>query len=235
MSNDGRRVAVVVGASSGIGRATAELLRKQNVTTIGISRRLEDTDSTRRCDVRNEQSVERVIKNILSTFGRIDILVNCAGIASLGGPLTLTADEWEDVLKTNLIGSYFCCKHVIPPMRAQSYGRVVNVSSIAGRAYSRTASVAYTCSKYAVIGLTRQLGGIYGKDGITINCVCPTHTKSEMLLANMTLPQLNELAASNPLGRLAEPHEVAEVICFLAGDSASYVNGAVVDINGGLL
>lgn len=233
MSSKEKRVAVVTGASSGIGKATADLLQGRGIATIGVSRRLRDSDWSRSCDVREEESVQDVFRSVMARFGRIDILVNSAGIASMGDPLALSVEEWESVLRTNLIGTYLCCKHAIPAMRAQGFGRVINVSSIAGRSYSRTASPAYTCSKYAVIGLTRQLAAVCGRNGITVNCVCPSHTKSEMLLANVSREEMDKLAASIPVRRLAEPEEVAQTICFLASDAASYINGAIIDVNGG--
>lgn len=235
MSVDGKRLAVVTGASTGIGKVTAELLRSQGIATVGISRRLEDASWTRRCDVTDEKSVERVFQEILSTFGGIHILVNCAAIVSTAGLLDVSVQDWEIVLRTNLIGTYLCCKHAIIHMRGRRWGKIVNVSSIAGRSYSRTASVAYTCSKYGVIGLTRHLAATFGKDGININCVAPSQTLTETLLINVSKAQLEELASSNPLGRLADPKEVAQTICFLVSDAASYINGAVIDVNGGQL
>ena len=235
MSSEGRRVAVVTGASSGIGKAAAELFKSQGLTTIGVSRRSPDTDVTFHCDVQDERSVARVFKRVLDRFGRIDILVNCAGVVAKHDPLTLGAAEWDAILRPNLLGTYWCCKHALKAMRRQRYGKIVNVSSVAGRSYSRTASVAYTSSKYAVIGLTRQLAVHVGRYGVTINCVCPSETKSEMLLRNVPSKRLRALAAAHPLGRLAEPVEVAHAIAFLVSEASSYVNGAVVDVNGGLL
>jgi 3-oxoacyl-[acyl-carrier protein] reductase len=228
-------VAVVTGASRGIGKATADLLREQGVMTFGISQHIENTDWTRQCDVRDEDSVSSAFRELVSTYGQIDILVNCAGVVSTKGPLDLSVQEWETVLGVNLIGTYLCCKHAILNMRSRQYGKIVNVSSIAGRSHSRTASVAYTCSKYGVIGVTRQLAATFGKEGININCVAPSQTMSEMLMANIPKEQLDALASSNPLGRLSEPREVAQTICFLTSDAASYINGAVIDVNGGQL
>ena len=233
MSSDGKRFAVVTGASGGIGKVTTEILRRHGINTIGISRRIEDTEWTRRCDVRDGDTVQQVFNEIVSTLGQIDILVNCAAVVSIGDPLQISAKEWEEVLQANLLGTYFCCKHAIVHMRPRRYGKIVNVASIAGRSYSRTASVAYTCSKYAVIGLTRHLAASFGKDGININCVAPSQTLSDTLIANISRSQLDALAASNPMGRLAGPEEVAKSIYFLASDAASYINGAVLDINGG--
>ena len=235
MSDEGKRVAVVTGASSGIGRAAAEILKEEGIVTIGISRSLNNTERSRRCDVRDEQTVQRIIGEIVSTFGRIDILVNCAAVVSKKEPLDIGADEWDEVLRTNLLGTYFCCKHAILYMRGRKYGKIVNVASIAGRLYSRTASLAYTCSKYAVIGLTRHLAATFGRDGININCVAPSQTLSETLVAHVPKAQMDALATANPLGRLASPEEVARSIVFLSSDAASYINGAVLDVNGGLV
>ncbi len=235
MSNEDRRFAVVTGASSGIGKVTAKLLSQSGILTVAISRRLKNSEWTRRCDVQQESSVQRVFNEIASTLGHIDILVNCAAVVSTEDPLEISVEKWEEVFRVNLLGSYFCCKYAIPHMRGRRYGKIVNVSSIAGRLYSRTASVAYTCSKYAVIGLTRHLAATFGRDGININCVAPSQTLSDTLMAHVPQAQLNVLAASNPLGRLASPEEVARSIIFLASDAASYINGAVLDVNGGLV
>jgi len=234
MSHSEARVAVVTGASSGIGYATSELLRSQGLAVIGLARGLKDSQWTRSCDVRDEEKVEAVFHEIEIEFGHLDLLVNCAGITSLvSDPLSYSAKDWEEIFQTNLIGMYHCCKHALSKMVRHGYGRIVNVSSIAARSYSRTASLPYTCSKYGVIGLTRQLAENFGSQGITINCVCPSQTKTDMLIKNVKADILKERAACVPLGRLAEPEEIAQVIGFLVSDSALYVNGAVIDINGG--
>lgn len=235
MSTETPRIAIVTGASSGIGKATAQLLRERGVRAIGLSRRAGDDEGSRRCDVRSEDEVAKVFDEIAATFGGIDILVNSAGEASTAPPLDLNADEWESVFRTNVFGTWFCCRHAIRHMLPRGQGRIVNVGSIAGRSYSRSASVAYTASKYSVVGLTRHLAAAFGKDGITVNCVAPSQTETEMLIRNLPEERRRELAAGNPLGRLARPREVAEAIAFLIGDGASYINGAVIDVNGGLL
>lgn len=228
------RVAVVTGGSSGIGKATSELLGQRGVTTVRLSRRLDDAETSLRCDVRDEQQVFHAFRRILERYGRVDVLVNCAGTAAKADTLAVTREMWELMLGTNLLGTYWCCREALKAMQQHGWGRIVNVSSIAGRAYSRNASLAYTCAKYGVIGLTRQLAAEFGRHGITVNCVCPSETRSEMLLEHLSVERIRELSSANPMGRLAEPNEVAAVIAFLASDEASYINGAVLDVNGGL-
>jgi len=164
----------------------------------------------------------------------MDALVNCAGIASQTDPMKVTLQEWDRLLQTNLVGTYLCCKAALGAMQQQRHGRIVNVASRAARSYSHTSSVAYTCSKYGVIGLTRQLAANFAGKGITVNCVCPSETLSEMLKTCVPAARLRALGRAHPMGRLAEPREVAEVIGFLVSDAASYLNGAVIDVNGGL-
>lgn len=227
------RVAIVTGVSRGIGKATAEALRDRGVRVIGLARRVRETERELRCDVADEAAVARVMRRIAARFGRLDILVNAAGVASKADAHGVSPEEWEQVLGINLLGTYWCCKHALALMRARRYGRIVNIGSIAARGYSRNSSVAYTCSKYGVVGLTRQLAAEVARDGITVNCVCPSETATEMLLTHVPSARRKAIAADNPTGRLAEPAEVAEVIAFLASDAASYVNGAVIDVTGG--
>lgn len=233
MSAESGRVAIVTGASAGIGRATALALRDRGMDVVSVARRLPNDESSRSCDITDEPAVRRVFDEIFRHRERIDVLVNCAGVTSRADPLNLAVGEWERVMRTNVIGTYLCCKHAVPAMRRGRYGRIVNVSSIAGRTYSRTASVAYTASKYAVIGLTRHLAAHVGTDGITVNCVAPSQTKTEMLVGSLTEAEMAALAARVPVRRLADPTDIAEAIAFLTSQAAGYINGAVLDINGG--
>ena len=236
MSSETQRIAIVTGASQGIGKAANAMLSRDGFLTVGLSRGLNNSPSTRRCDVREEDSVAEVFGEVADTLGRIDVLVNCAGIAAKrGDPLDVSRDEWQTMFETNLLGTYHCSKYAIRQMQKSRYGRIINLASVAARSYSKTASLAYTCSKYGVVGLTRQLAAVFGKDGITVNCVAPSQTLTDLLLPNVTPETLDQLKKSNPLERLANPNEVAETICFLASEGASYINGSVVDVNGGLI
>lgn len=226
---------MVTGGSSGIGKATVALLRTGEYEVVSLSRHCEKTNFSYPCDVRKKEEVKQVMANIRGDFGRIDVLVNSAGISATTKPLDVTAEEWQDIFQTNVLGVYWCCQQVLPIMRERRYGRIVNVSSIAGRLFSQNGSVAYTASKYAVVGLTRHLASQFGAYGIYVNCVCPSLTKTEMMVHLIPESRQKELADQNPLKRLAEPGEVAEVIAFLASDQSSYINGAILDVNGGLL
>ncbi len=231
MSN--KKVAVVTGASSGIGKVTHELLLKKEIISIAISRSLKNSDNTRTCDIRDNQEVKKIFTSIKDQYGKVDILVNSAGIVRVTDSLNVSDKEWNDVLGTNVIGTYNCCRVVLPMMQKNNSGKIVNISSIAGRTCSQTASIAYTASKHAVVGITKQLAVLFGQFNININCVAPSQTKTEMLIKNLTKEKQNEISSKIPIKRLAEPQEVAEVIAFLISDEASYVNGAVFDVNGG--
>lgn len=228
-------VAVITGGSRGIGRATLELLSRRGYRAVDLSRHAKSSSSSEPCDVSSEVSVRSAFRAIDARFGRIDALVNCAGVATFGGTLALSALDWETVFQINTTGTFLCCQQALQRMAKRRSGSIVNVSSIAGRSFSRTASVAYTASKYAVIGLTRQLAFEFAPKGIRVNCVAPSQTQTEMLVKNFSKAQLKKIAASLPQGRLAKPSEVASVIAFLVGEKSAYMNGAVLDVNGGLL
>ena len=233
--SDTKRVAVVTGASKGIGKAIRTLFIQHGIITIGISRDIEIDDTTRQCDIRDEAMVKWQMDELISTFGHIDIFVNNAGIATCDDILDTSLKDWENVIRTNLTGTFLCCKHVLGHMKKRRYGKVINISSIAGRFRSMTASVAYTCSKYGVVGLTRQLALHYAKHNINVNCVCPSQTETPMLLENVSQKDIAALVKSIPAGRLAQPLDIAETVVFLSPDAASYINGTALDINGGQL
>ncbi len=227
-----KTVAVITGASRGIGKSVLALLRKRGDVAISVSRKQSNTRLSRHCDVANEDSVKRCFQSILKDYGRIDVLVNSAGVAATGKALELDHKHWQQILDVNLIGSYFCCKYVLPAMVRQRHGKIINISSKAGRAYSISASLAYTCSKYGVIGLTRQLAAEFASKNININCVCPSQVNTEMLKENVSKAVRQEMAARSPMGRFAEPEDVAELIAFLSSDATSYINGSIIDIHG---
>jgi len=233
MSTTTSRVAVVTGGSRGIGRATVEMLADGGYAVASLSREASAIGRSYACDVRDSKSVVEAFSRIERDLGSIQILVNSAGIATTTPSLEISVREWEDIFATNTLGTFLCCQAVLPGMIESGFGRIINIASIAGRSFSRSASVAYTASKWAVIGLTRQLAAEHGRHGITINCVAPAQTRTQMVERLLTDTKRQEIAEQTGAGRLAEPSEVADVICFLASDRASYVNGTVVDVDGG--
>jgi 3-oxoacyl-[acyl-carrier protein] reductase len=227
-------VALVTGVTGGLGRALTQAFHAQGITVVGLSRRPEIEPGIWSADITREADVGRVFGRLATEFGRLDILVNCAAIVSHADDLAVSGEEWERVFAVNVFGSYSCCRHAIELMRPAGYGRIVNVSSIAGRFRSRSASVAYTSSKHAVIGLTRHLAATAGPFGITVNCVAPSQFESPMLVG-MSEEQRRALISNIPVGRFGRADEVASAITYLASPAASYVNGAIIDVNGGAL
>lgn len=210
MSN---RVAVVVGASRGIGQATAEKFEANTYRVVRVSRAS--------CDIRREEEVAALFDYVESDYGRLDAVVNSAAIVGHDA----TPRDWMDVLRTNLIGAWLVCREALSHM---SQGAIINIGSIAARYCSKTANMAYTCSKYGVVGLTRCLA--QESLPVRVNCVMPSQTATKMLPREL-IPLLEK---QHPMGRLAQPEEIANVIYWLASDDASYVHGAIIDVNGGL-
>ncbi len=229
------KVAIVTGASRGIGEAIVKEFKKCNIDVVGVSRSINGSNNVP-CDITDEKSVQDLVWHTADTFGRIDILVNCAGIATRTNILDMDVDEWRNTMETNLTGPFLMCKHVIPHMMKNRFGRIINIGSIAGISRSKTASVAYTCSKHGMTGLTKQLAPEYAKYGITVNCLCPSQTETKMLLDNMSHEhEMDQLSNANPSKRLAWPQDIANAATFIASESAEYINGAIIPITGGIV
>jgi NAD(P)-dependent dehydrogenase (short-subunit alcohol dehydrogenase family) len=227
-------VALITGASKGIGASILSLFRSKGIISVGTARTKQDS-----CEivmnVRNEDSVASTVNAIIGRYGHLDILVNNAGVVSQISITECTLEEWHEVMDTNLTGAFLCSKYALRHFLEHGGGVIINIASIAGKLYSATASEAYTCSKYGIIGLTKQLANRYANRNIRVNCVCPSQTLTPMLMNSLSPERIEELGRENPMGRLAFPEEVAEAVYFLASDKAAYINGAVLDINGGKL
>lgn len=176
---------------------------------------------------------DEIVRRTLDRFGRVDILVNNAAMARSTRFPDLTAEEWREALEVNLTAPFLLTKAVLPTMKAQQYGRIVNVSSSAGRTVSTLGGAHYTASKAGLLGLTRAAAKELGKYGITVNAVCPGMIDTELTHENASPELLERLAASYPIPRLGTALEVADLICFAASESAGYITGASFDINGG--
>lgn len=245
------KTVIVTGASAGIGRALCHLLTTAGAQLVVNARnevRLNDIaeDLSRigksplviAGDVSDESVVQRLADETAANFGRIDVLVNNAG----GSTHQLPFEEIDntrlmDTLRANLNAAFLLSRAVIPIMQQQSYGRIVNVSSLAGRQHSVLGAADYAAAKAGMLGLTRQLAWNVGPHGITVNAVAPGVTASERVAAKwdrQSSDYQSETLARIPLRRLGEPLEIARAIAFLASDHASYITGATLDVNGGV-
>jgi len=239
------RVILITGAARGFGRATAARFLAGgaqvgvNVRTQQRAERLAeelgDGAFPLGGDIRDASQVRALVDQTVERFGRLDVLVNNAAIASGSRFEEITELEWRETLDTNLTAAFLFLQAVVPTMKRQGWGRIINVSSLAGRSVSTVGGAHYTASKAGLLGLTRAAAKELGSYGITVNAVCPGLFDTELTRANVTPECLQNLMQSFPVPRLGSPEELAELICFLASDSAGYINGASIDINGGTL
>jgi NAD(P)-dependent dehydrogenase (short-subunit alcohol dehydrogenase family) len=246
------RVALITGAANGIGAAVATRLAGQGRDLAlfdcdaprleALTARLRAASAERVCafpvDVRDSAQVRAAMATVHDIFGGVDILVNAVGGST---PQRAVEDideaEWDAVLALNLRGLFLCTRAVVPGMKARRWGRIVNVSSTAGRTRSLFGGAHYTASKAGVIGFSRQCAAELAPHGIMVNVVAPGITLSERVRARWEDKPADERAYIEglvPAGRLAQPDEPAAAVCFLCGDDASYVSGVVLDVNGGL-
>jgi NAD(P)-dependent dehydrogenase (short-subunit alcohol dehydrogenase family) len=244
------RVAVVTGSSDGIGLATAVLLAAEGAQVVLNARGAERLDSARRevaargvpplviaADVSRPDAVRMLVAETVERFRRIDVLVNNAGggtaVRDLEG---VTDEEWARVVDGNLTSAFLCCRAVAPIMKAHRFGRIVNVASLAGRNVSKLSGPPYTAAKAGMLGLTRHLAQDLGPSGITVNAVAPGVVMVPRVRAKWDARSEEDrrrIVEGIPLGRVADPDDVAPVIAFLASDDARYVTGVTVDVNGG--
>jgi 3-oxoacyl-[acyl-carrier protein] reductase/2-[hydroxy(phenyl)methyl]-succinyl-CoA dehydrogenase BbsD subunit len=188
------------------------------------------------CDVSSAADVQSAIDKVLSAYGTVDVLVNNAGVLRTTTPVeTIPVEEWDLIFDVNLKGAFLCTKAVLPIMKAKGYGRIVNISSSAGRSTSELGGAHYTASKAGMLGLTRHTAREYGRYGITVNSVCPGLVDTAMIREEAPQEKLDHWLNQIPLGRFADPKEEADLVVFLASDDAKYITGATIDFNGGSL
>ena len=189
-------------------------------------------------DISKVSDVQKAIQTAVERFGGLDILVNNAGIQTFGDPVTTTEEVWDKTMNVNLKGHWLMSKYAIPEMLKRGKGSIVNVSSVQGLASQRNV-VAYATSKHAMIGLTRSMAVDLASQHIRVNCVCPGTVDTPMIKSIVDLDSNPErlrtiLDKMHPLGRIAQPSEIGEVIAFLASDRASFMTGSIVTVDGGL-
>jgi NAD(P)-dependent dehydrogenase (short-subunit alcohol dehydrogenase family) len=244
------RVALVTGGSQGIGAAVVRLFAAEGAavtfTARGVAggRALERGLRAQglrvrfvRADVSREPQVRRLIAGLVAADGRLDIVVNAAGITASGPVEGFTLRDWRSIFDANVAGTFLVCKHAVPHLRASGYGSVVNLGSTYGF-IGVPGSSAYAATKAAVISLTRSLALELAPDGVRVNALCPGATATPMnltWLAAQPDPEgaLRLLTAQHPIGRLATPEEQAQAALFLASDAASYVTGTTLLVDGG--
>lgn len=237
------KVALVTGAAGGMGTAIALALSSLGATVAVNDRttelvtplrdRLPNPSLAVGADVTRRTDVSRMIAVVEDALGTVDILINNAGVLRPTKIVEIPEDEWDFVVNVNLKGTFLCSQAVIPGMRAKGWGRIVNLSSTAGKNVSTMGGAHYTAAKAGILGLTRHTANEVASDGITVNAVCPGLIDTDMTRTTITSEQANAYAASFPIPRLGLPEEVADLIAFLATDRAAYITGASLDINGG--
>jgi len=242
-----RQCVLVTGGSRGIGAATAVMLAelgarvaityasdRLSALRIVTSLKAMGRDAAAyQCQVQRYGDCRRVSSQVLKEFGRIDILVNNAGIWEKGTIGNMSAADWNKTITTNLTGTFNMCNVVVPIMKKQNYGRIINVSSTAGQRGEPHHS-SYAASKGGIIALTKSTGPELIRYGIRVNCVAPGWVDTEMIAGVYgNSLRRREIRKSIPIGRIAQPEEIAGAIIFLASDLASYVVGEVLNVNGG--
>lgn len=239
------RVVVVTGAGRGIGRVIAETFQRERSIVVGLDTELDalawleggepGRTATFAADVRDSRAVDAVIAEIVARFGRIDVLVNNAGINVRGVVEDLTDEDWDRCFAVNMGGVFRMCRAVIPIMKAQKAGRIINAASFAA-IVPTVGSAAYAASKAAVVQFTRTLAGELGPWNITANSYAPGMIPTGMNgFADLPQPDQDRLLETLSLRRFGDPAEVAELICFLASDASRYITGTLVDVSGGKL
>jgi NAD(P)-dependent dehydrogenase (short-subunit alcohol dehydrogenase family) len=252
MLNFNGKVVVISGGTSGIGLAAAEQFARQGAAVMVAGRSADKGEAAVssllrharhaayvRTDVCDEAQVENLVAETLGTFGRLDVLVNSAGIIRRTLLTELEQAEWDTILDINLRGVYLVCKHALQPMLEQGHGSVVNVASYLGAHGARETTPAYNAAKAGVVALTRSLALQVGPQGIRVNAVCPGFVVTplnEHIIRDAPDPAAKEreMARPYPLGRLGRPQDVAAAILFLASDEASWITGASLLVDGGL-
>jgi 3-oxoacyl-[acyl-carrier protein] reductase len=246
MINFKGKVALITGASRGIGSACSMTLAQYGCNIALNYKSNEEAANTvsekirllgsiaklYRADVADTDEIQSMVDSIINDFGRIDILINSAGISEIISIHDIKQDNWDDMMNINLRGTFFCCQRVLKYMEKQRSGRIVNLASTAGQMGGFIVGVNYSASKAGVIGMTKSIAKYAICFGITVNCVAPGLIETDMV---STYPpeQVASLVSSIPIGRMGTPQEVANGIAFLASDAASYITGTTLYINGG--
>lgn len=245
------KIALITAAANGIGRATAEIMAQEGATVICVDNHPERLETAvaalgarahgRLCDALDQAQVDAVVEAVVKEFGRIDVLVNAVGGSTIiAKPSAVveehSLDDWQRIIRFNLDGTFLFTHAIVPIMKQQKSGKIVNLASIAGRGMSVASGSAYAAAKGGIIAFTRKLSFELGPFGITINAIAPSLTLTERIRPHWNQRSPEAQAAqveATPLRRVAEASDQAKVICFLASSDADFVTGLTIDVTGG--
>ena len=239
-----KKVAIVTGAAQGIGRAIALRLAKEGifvvVTDINLEKLRESEKEVKKfgeclslkVDVSCPDEVNKTVDKVIKKLGRVDILVNNAGITARGSIEKVDDETLDRILAVNFKGTFYCCRTVVPVMKRQNYGKIVNISSITGKQGDNTTAPCYGASKGAVATLTKSLARQLGPFGINVNAVAP-HAIDTPMMKYWNEKKRREVSESLPIRRLGTPEDVAAAVAFLASNEAAFITGQIINIDGG--
>ncbi|MBI2191269.1 MAG: SDR family oxidoreductase [Planctomycetes bacterium] len=238
------RVAMVTGASRGIGEATARVLAAAGARTVLVARQADRLEEIARqlqeaghhalacpANVSLKAEVHAAVAHTLDQLGRIDVLVNNAGIRGKSPLDEMPEQEWNEVLGVNLTGPFLCAQAVVPSMKRQRWGRIINVSSISGQTGGVAGTLPYSASKGGLFALTKTLSRDLAPFGITVNAIAPGQIET----GTLSTERRESVVKLIPLGKLGQPVDIAYAALFLASEEAGYITGATLDVNGGIL
>ncbi len=242
------RVAVISGASSGLGKQMALGFAKAGADVVLVARRIERLEELKsrveelgvkalavKCDVTSTEEINAAAKMAEEAFGKVDILVNCAGSSKDKGVLEMEDEEWDFTISTDLTSVFKMTRAFANIMKKHAYGRVINIASMYGMVgNSEIPTIAYHSSKGGVVNFTRAAAAELAKEGITVNCICPGYFYTELTTAVLDTPKFQEFASSHvPMGRYGKEGELNAAAVFLASEEASYVTGVILPVDGG--
>ena len=236
------KIVLITGASRGIGEKTAELFAENGYTVIvNYFNNKEKAESLAsriggmavRADVSDIYQTSQMVDTVIEQYGKIDVLVNNAGISIVGLFDSLPAENVKRLFDVNIFGTFNCTKCVIPHMIKRKYGKIINVSSMWGQS-GASCEVHYSASKAAVIGFTKALAKEVGPSGINVNCVSPGFIMTDMNKC-FTYNEISEIVDEIPIGRYGEPRDIAETILFLSSEKSGFITGQIIGVNGGMI
>jgi 3-oxoacyl-[acyl-carrier protein] reductase len=240
------KVAIVTGAGRGIGKETALSLAKEGAKVVvsditddinSVVKQIEKIGSQAlavKADVSNHKQTEELVKKTIKKFGRIDILVNNAGIFPFKSLVDMKEEDWNKVLDVNLKGVFNCTKAVLPTMKEQKYGKIINIASISGVKVGYVGLAHYCASKAGIVGFTKATALELAQYGINVNAIAPGAIETPGAMATTSKKSMKQFAQMIPLKRIGQPMDIANLVVFLASNESSYITGECITVDGGL-